>query len=414
MTYALGLLICVLGLFVSVCLHEAGHMGTAKMFGMRVTRYFAGFGPTLWSFRRGETEYGVKGIPLGGFVKIVGMTPQDDDADDSRAMWRYPVWKRTVVMSAGSVVHFILAFMIFWGVAAFGSLPNPVYMNQDKMLALPAYISVGECIPLDQSAAGCTKDDPVGAAKLAGLRDGDKITRVGAVETPTYRSLVDAVRTLEPGKEVHVTYVRDGSVTTAVVTPIAVDRTPIDNQDGSKTRVAAIGIGQAPDPAVPLSVDYSLGESFPAAASLYGNTISQSFAAMKKIPEKVPALFGAISGEQRDPNGPISVVGASRIGGELAENDQWIALIMLIGTLNLFFGIFNLLPLLPLDGGHIAIAWFERARSWVYARFGKADPGRVDYYKLMPLTYAVIFIFGAFTLLTVTADVVNPITIFSK
>jgi membrane-associated protease RseP (regulator of RpoE activity) len=165
---------------------------------------------------------------------------------------------------------------------------------------------------------------------------------------------------------------------------------------------------------VPLNVHYGLSGSVPAAANLYGETVTQSFAAMKKIPQKVPALFGAISGDQRDPNGPISVVGASRIGGELADHSQWTALIMLIGTLNLFFGIFNLLPLLPLDGGHIAVAWFERARTWVYARLRKPDPGRVDYYKLMPLTYAVIFIFGAFTLLTVTADVVNPITIFSK
>ena len=117
-----GIVVFALGILISVCLHEAGHMGTAKAFGMKVTRYFVGFGPTLWSFRRGETEYGVKAIPLGGFVKIVGMTPQDDDVapeDEKRAMWRYPVWKRTIVMAAGSAAHFVLGIVILWGVFAF-------------------------------------------------------------------------------------------------------------------------------------------------------------------------------------------------------------------------------------------------------------------------------------------------------
>src|SRR3954465_3251261 len=126
MTNAIGIAIFAFGIFLSICLHEAGHMGTAKAFGMKVTRYFAGFGPTLWSFRRGETEYGLKGIPLGGFVKIVGMTPLDDDVepgDEKRAMWRYPVWKRTIVMSAGSLTHFALGFVLLWVVLTFVGIP---------------------------------------------------------------------------------------------------------------------------------------------------------------------------------------------------------------------------------------------------------------------------------------------------
>src|SRR4029079_1948020 len=132
MAYALGIALFALAILVSVCLHEAGHMITAKSFGMKVTRYFVGFGPTLWSFRKGETEYGVKAVPLGGFVKIVGMTPQDDDVepgDEKRAMWRFPVWKRTIVMSAGSVTHFALAFLILWGVFAFAPLPSTEKLN---------------------------------------------------------------------------------------------------------------------------------------------------------------------------------------------------------------------------------------------------------------------------------------------
>src|SRR3954447_7735478 len=140
----IGIVVFALGILISVCLHEAGHMVTAKAFGMKVTRYFVGFGPTLWSFRRGETEYGVKAIPAGGFVKIVGMTPQDDDVepgDEQRAMWRYPVWKRTIVMSAGSVTHFILGFVLLWITLAFVGIPNPKLNNIDSN-ALPAYITV--------------------------------------------------------------------------------------------------------------------------------------------------------------------------------------------------------------------------------------------------------------------------------
>ena len=142
-----------------------------------------------------------------------------------------------------------------------------------------------------------------------------------------------------------------------------------------------------------------------------GRAVTLTFQSLGKIPQKVPALVKSLTGGKRDPETPVSVVGASRIGGELVQAGDWTNLLGLFAVLNLFFGLFNLFPLLPMDGGHIAIAWFERVRSWLYARFGKADPGRVDYYKLTPLTLAVISIMGVFVLLTVTADVVNPITL---
>jgi len=126
----------------------------------------------------------------------------------------------------------------------------------------------------------------------------------------------------------------------------------------------------------------------------------------------VPKLWAALTGEPRDPETPISVIGASLIGGEAFAAGEFPFFLMLLALLNFFVGLFNLVPLLPLDGGHIAIAWFEKARSWLYARLGRADPGRVDYMKLMPVTYAVIVLFGGFTLLTVAADIVNPISLF--
>jgi membrane-associated protease RseP (regulator of RpoE activity) len=161
-------------------------------------------------------------------------------------------------------------------------------------------------------------------------------------------------------------------------------------------------------------VTYGPVDAFGATADYSWTIVQGTFEALQRIPEKVPALWRSITGEERDPDTPISVVGASRLGGEAIEAGLPQVFLMIFISLNIFIGIFNLLPLLPVDGGHIAIAWYEKARSWIYARLKKPDPGRVDYYKLMPLTYAVILIGGAFTLLTITADVINPISIFSR
>ena len=156
MANLLGVALFAVFILVSVSLHEAGHMLTAKAFGMKVTRFFVGFGPTLWSFKRGETEYGVKGIPLGGFCKIVGMTPQDDDVepgDEKRVMWRYPVWKRTIVMSAGSITHFALALVTLWILAVSAGLPNPQFPNtEDGFKAEPAVIALAPCVVVENAA----------------------------------------------------------------------------------------------------------------------------------------------------------------------------------------------------------------------------------------------------------------------
>jgi membrane-associated protease RseP (regulator of RpoE activity) len=381
-------------------------MGSAKAFGMRVTRYFVGFGPTLWSKVKGDTEYGVKGIPLGGFVKIVGMTPQDEDADDKKAMWRFPVWKRTIVMAAGSIVHFIIAFVIFWGVAATAAMPNPAINPQDP------FVRTVDCVQVVPDHDDCRAGDLPAPAKAAGIETGDKILKVGSTDIADYNDMIDAIRALPVGQPADFVVLRDGAQQTFKVTPVGVERAPREDPSGAKTTVAAVGLGNSHDPALPVSVEYNAIEAAPVAVDFMGRTFTGVIEAIKKFPEKIPGLWTAIAGGERDPESPVSVVGASRIGGELAELGEWPSWFLVIASLNLFVGLFNLLPLLPLDGGHIAIAWFEKVRTWIYARLRKPDPGRVDYYKLMPLTYTVILIFGAFTLLTVTADIVNPITIF--
>ncbi len=420
----IGIVVFALGILLSVCLHEAGHMVSAKAFGMKVTRYFVGFGPTLWSFRRGETEYGVKAIPVGGFVKIVGMTPQDDDVapeDESRVMWRYPVWKRTIVMAAGSVTHFMLGIVILWAVFAFIALPD-----QGKLQSSPVTIdTVAPCVaatwqfdPATKQPRDCVPgSDPASAATKIGLRPGDVVTAVDGGVVSGWDDLTTRIRAAG-GKQITISYTRGGQAQTSTLTlPVAQriklsvladpQKTAEDVTPADLENVGVLGI----TPVVPKTVAgpvAAFGRAGNQTVALFDGT----FAAMKKFPEKVPKLWSALTGAQRDPETPISVVGASRIGGELFQQGEFPTFLLILASLNFFVGIFNLLPLLPLDGGHIAIAWFERARSWLYARLGRRDPGRVDYLKLMPVTYAVILIFGGFTLLTVAADIVNPITIF--
>lgn len=414
MAYFTGVVLFALAILISVCLHEAGHMVTAKAFRMKVSRYFVGFGPTLWSFKRGETEYGVKPIPLGGFVKIVGMTPQDDDVapeDEPRAMWRFPVWKRTIVMAAGSVTHFILGFVILWLLLVAVGVTNPALTGDQNKL--PPYITVQQCVPQSADATACAQGDPASPAMNAGLRDNDKIIAVNGKSVANYGELVTAIRASKPGPA-QLTYERDGKQATASVTLTTAPR-HLDNSATSKVAtVPVLGVGQAPPPGVPETITYGPIEGVGQAWHYTGETFSQMGTALKSLPAKVPSVWRSLSGQPRDPNGPISVVGATRLGGESVQMGAWGLFLSFLISLNFFIGVFNLLPLLPLDGGHIAIAWFERARSWLYSRLHRPDPGRVDYLRLMPITYAVILVLGAFSLLTITADIINPVTLTGR
>jgi membrane-associated protease RseP (regulator of RpoE activity) len=418
----LGIVIFALGILVSVCFHEAGHMIAAKSFGMKVTRYFVGFGPTLWSFTRGETEYGVKAIPAGGFVKIVGMTAQDDDVapeDEPRAMWRYPVWKRTIVMGAGSATHFLLGIVILWAVFAFFAHPDTA-----KLQSAPVTIDkVSTCVPAKwvyDPATQAPKDcvvgtDPASAASVIGLQNGDTIVAIDGQQISGWDALSAKIRSLG-GQQIDLTYSRAGQqVTKQVSLPLAqrvkqsVDpNTPaVDVTQNDLEEVGVLGI----TPVVPTVTSGPVG-AFSDAGHQTVALFAGTFEAIKQFPEKIPKLFDALNGQARDPNTPVSVVGATRIGGELFQQGQIATFLLILASLNFFVGLFNLLPLLPLDGGHIAVSWFEKVRGWIYSRSGRADPGPVDYMKLMPVTYVVILIFGGFTLLTVAADILNPIKIF--
>jgi membrane-associated protease RseP (regulator of RpoE activity) len=246
------------------------------------------------------------------------------------------------------------------------------------------------------------------------MRRDDVITAIDSRQVPNFAAMRTMVKTLGD-RDVTLTYRRDGTEHTANVHVYAVDRLK-DTVDTTKTaaqitpddleRVGMLGIS-AMAPVETVGPVDGVTES----GSAMWNMTTLTFKSLGQIPGKVPNLFAALAGKERDPETPVSVIGVSRIGGELAEQRDWTSLLSFYAVLNLFFGLFNLFPLLPMDGGHIAIAWFERVRSWAYARLGRADPGRVDYYKLTPITLAVIGVLGVFVLLTGTVDIINPISL---
>jgi membrane-associated protease RseP (regulator of RpoE activity) len=403
LAYIIGVVLFALGICISVALHEAGHMVTAKMFGMKVRRYFIGFGPTIFSFKRGETEYGAKWIPLGGFCDIAGMTALDEVTPEEapRAMWRFKTWKRTVVMSAGSITHFILGFVVLYLMAITLGLPNIAAKSEPW----PPVISSLSCArPATTTAELNDTSCPPGAptpAKTAGMRAGDKILSVAGKPTPSWTDVLKLVQDAN-GPTAIVVQRGDQKVNLEVDIP-RVKRLSSDN------KVNEVGMMGASTELPPSYLHYNGITGIGATFSFTGSMFAQTAERLVQFPERIPGVVDAIFGGQRDPNGPVSVVGASRIGGEAVEQGVWEVFFLLLASLNFFIGVFNLLPLLPLDGGHIAVVWYERVRDWLRGLRGKAAGGPVDYTKLSAITMVLVVIGGGITLLTVTADIVNPI-----
>lgn len=401
MSFTLGVVLFALGIGVSIALHEFGHLLTAKAFGMKASKYFIGFGPTLFSFRRGETEYGLKAIPAGGFVSITGMTRMEEvaEADQPRAFWRFPAWKRTVVLSAGSLTHFLLAILAVYGASVTAGLPTSkavVGSVQPCVVAAPGS---------DGAVRACQPGDPAAPALALGLRPRDQIVAVAGQRVETYEQLLTALRA-RPGQTVELTYRRDGEQRTGSVAVQSVRRAPLPGETAGPGGLVTVGaIGVAPSFTERFGPVAAVGETFRFTGSMFKATGT----AIANFPEKVPALLGALAGDTRDPEGPISVVGASRVGGQAIEAGAVLLFVLLFAGFNIFVGVFNLFPLLPLDGGHIAVLWFERVRSWIARAFGRRDPGPVDLNKLVPLTVLVIVVFGGISVMAILADIVNPI-----
>ncbi|CAN5273286.1 site-2 protease family protein [soil metagenome] len=423
--YAIGVIVFVLGLVISIALHEVGHMVPAKKFGVKVTQYFVGFGKTLWSTRRGETEYGIKAIPLGGFVKLVGMLPPAKGQDPStvrdsntgvftqliadarhaeyehvrpgeeeRLFYRKPWWQKLIVMASGPLVNIVIAAILFTVVFSGFGVPT----------ATTTVDGVSDCvIPAADGARACTEEDPVAPARDAGLRPGDQILSFNGTMITGWDQLTGLIRDNDDGEAVIVVD-RDGTEQKLSTNTSVSSRTDLDSD--AFVDVGFLGV-------VPVAVSERQGPVF-VAATMWDYTKATGEAIIA-LPQRLVQVAEAAFGGVRQENSPMSVVGASRVAGEVVTFDEasWadrIAnLIGLLAAVNLFVALFNFIPLLPLDGGHIAGTLWEALRRGIARLRGKPDPGHVDVGKLLPVAYVV----GAFLLLMgvllIYADIVNPV-----
>ena len=407
MMWVIGVALFALAILVSVALHECGHMWVARATGMKVRRYFVGFGPTLWSTRRpnklGSTEYGVKAVPLGGFCDIAGMTSIDEIApEDSRyAMYKQKTWKRSAVLFAGPGMNFIVGLVILYGIALHWGFPN---LSPQQAAHVSQTACVAPAVSKDK-LADCTGEGP---AASAGIRAGDIIVRVGDTEVNNSAEMVDAVRKLTGPTPFVID--RDGQQITTVVDVTRTQRYTSDDAATPST-VGAIGVAGADYGPVEYT-QYNPVTAIPGTFAFTGDLAVELGKSLAKIPTKIGALVHSIGGGERDPETPISVVGASIIGGDAFERGLYLAFWFFLAQLNFVLGAINLVPLLPFDGGHIAVAWFEKIRNMIRRARGMVAAAPVNYLKLMPATYVILVFVIGYMALTVTADFVNPIRPF--
>ncbi|MFT7601445.1 MAG: membrane-associated protease RseP (regulator of RpoE activity) [Acidimicrobiales bacterium] len=382
-------LLFVFGLIIMVALHELGHFMTARWTGMKASQFFIGFGPRIWSMRRGETEYGLRAIPAGAFVRIHGMNnldPVDDPVDAPRAYMNKSYPRRMLVITAGSMMHFIQAVLLF--VFAFSVL-GTVDPDSEWEISLISGVDL-----LEDSTV--TREVP---AVEAGLQPGDRIVTVDGVDTSVFADLRDYVQA-RPGRDVVLSIEKaDGSLVEVVST-----LTSVPAQDDPDTEVGFLGI--RPSFADRERAGPWVGIKEFGLAMKTGITTIPSFFAPDRLANLGNLVFQgsedvALTSDEAAER-PISLVGAVRIAGN--EDFDWFAPIAFLGFINVFVGLVNLVPLMPLDGGHAAIATYERIRS-----IRRDRPYQADVAKLLPLTYGVVALLAFLFLSTVWLDIVRPI-----
>ncbi|MET9086557.1 site-2 protease family protein [Streptomyces sp. NPDC004237] len=426
----LGIVVFVIGLLVSIAWHELGHLSTAKLFGIRVPQYMVGFGPTIWSRRKGDTEYGIKAIPAGGYIRMIGMFPPGADGrvtarstspwrsmiedarsaafeelqpgDESRLFYTRAPWKRVIVMFAGPFMNLVLAVALFLTVLmGFGISQQTTTVS-----------SVSQCvIAQSQNRDTCKKTDAAAPAAAAGLKAGDKILSFDGVRTTSWNQLSDLIRAT-PGKEVAIVVDRKGQDVT-LHAKIATNQVAKKDSGGQIVEGQYVTAGFLGFSAATGIVRQDFGQS----VTWMGDRLGEAVDSIAGLPGKIPALWdAAFDGAPRQPDSPMGVVGAARVGGEIFTLDipptQQLAMaLMLVAGFNLSLFLFNMLPLLPLDGGHIAGALWESLRRNLARLLRRPDPGPFDVAKLMPVAYVVAGVFICFTILVLIADVVNPVKI---
>lgn len=417
-------------ILASIALHEVGHMVPAKLFGVRVPQYFVGFGPTLWSTKRGETEYGIKWIPLGGYVRLLGMYPGRQDIkpfrgtlgsriqrladgareaewadirpeDDGRLFYQKKTWQKLIVMAGGPMMNILLAFFIFWGIAGI----HGNYRPQTTVAVVQTCV-----IRADATDRTCPPGEPKNPtpAYAAGLKVGDKVVSFNGVEIRSWPQLGELIRA-NGDREARIVVQRTGQRVDLV--PVHTLITGVADKWDPGKRIPAGWLGVSPQYALvkggPVEV---VGDMWDMSAA--------SMVALAQFPVKVYNVAAdMIQGKPRDVYGPMSIIGASVTAGDVAKSnlaveDKLVLFATLLGAVNLFVALFNFVPLLPLDGGHIAGAFYEGARRGLARLLRRPDPGVVDTAKMLPVAYGV----GAFILLSgavlIIADIVSPLRLF--
>ncbi|WP_062208059.1 M50 family metallopeptidase [Demequina oxidasica] len=435
MAQVVGILVLVLGLLISIGLHEMGHMIPAKKFGVRVSQYFVGFGPTLWSRHGKETEYGIKAIPLGGYVKLVGMIPPEDavkplkvrgriaemigdsraasteeilPGEDHRAFYHLAWWKKVIVMAGGPLVNLVLALILFTTVLVGFGTPTATLTVNETVPCIPAVGSIE-----------CEAGDPLSPAAEAGLEPGDQITAIDGVTVTEWPELTEYVAA-NPGKTMPLDVIRDGQDVELTVRPTERERAVTDadgvavtNASGDVETETVGYLGVAPEV---VNQPQGIG----AGAALTWNYLGKTFNVVFHLPQNLyHVTLAALGQEDRDTQSVIGVVGVGRIAGDVASADvegyglgEKIAdMLMLLGGLNLALFVFNMIPLVPLDGGHIASAvWQAIKNGWAKAR-ALPKPRPVDVARMMPLAYGVFGLLLVMGLVLIVADIVAPVSV---
>ena len=426
--YLAGILFIVLGIGVSIGIHELGHLVPAKLFGVKVTKYMIGFGPTLYSKTVGETEYGLKAFPLGGYIAMLGMYPpakkaetktgffrdmisqartahseSETKADANRKFYQLPVAKRMVIMLGGPFMNLVLGVLL----TAIALTGFGIYQSSLKIEA------VSVCLENNTTSCAVSEQTP---AHIAGLQAGDEVVSIAGQKAIDWVQIRE-ILTTTPTAELEVA--RDGNLIKLTVTAVLQQRpqfdsmgSPILDESGDIVYQAQpfLGVFLSPErKALPLSK--SIEQS--------GQTIAQIGQLIMRLPQEVIKVTAVtFGGGERDITGPISIVGIGQVAGEVAASDEasfvdkFATGIQILGSLNFALFVFNMIPLLPLDGGHVAGGIYESLKRGAYRLAGKKDPGPADTALLMPLTWFVFIALLAVSALLITADLVNPISLF--
>jgi len=365
--FGLSIVLFVVALFAIVMIHEGGHYLGARLYNFRILEYFIGFGPRLWSFRRGEIEYGVKAIPAGGYVKIAGMNPFENDVpagDEDRAYGAKPVRQRVIVILAGPMSHFLVAWLIFAGVFMFSANWN-----------IPGIAGVTE-----------TMDGKASPAAVAGIRPGDVIERIGDLDQPT-RDQIGTYQAAHVGRPITYVVDRGGQQMTLTMTPV--ETTLKDGSTVVRVGIELSGVKERPL----VAFAHAAGQVWDTTLAAVGG-LAHVFGP-SGVHEMVSSLF---TNAPRANDGAVSLVGASAAAGHAGSQGAWANFFSLFATVVLFIGLVNLLPLPPLDGGHVAIALIEKVRG-----------RRIDMKKVVPVSAVVLLILGFFSISAIILDIWKPL-----